>query len=226
MVGTCAWYGREVDPKMAATLSSIASRQPTSTENMEREVKHFWNYCTTHPDAGVRFHASDMILLMHSDVSYLSEPESKSRAAGHLYLSKRNNEKFNNGAVVTLSKIIKHVMTSASEVETAALFYNCKAAIPIQISLKEMGHTQPKTPVITDSTSAQGLISKTITPERAKSYDVRFNWLKYREAQNQFDIVCRKGTLNRADYHSKHHPVRRYMEKQGQYVIYMPLSRQ
>ena len=97
---------------------------------------------------------------MNSDGSYLSEPESRSRAAGHLYFSKRNNEKFNNGAVVTLSKIIKHVMTSASEVETEALFYNCKAAIPLRISLEEMGHPQPKTPVITDSTSAQGIMYK------------------------------------------------------------------
>ena len=100
-----------------------------------------------------------MMLVMHSNGSYLSEPESKSRAAGHFYLSKIN-EKFNNGAVVTLSKIIKHVMTSASEVETEALFYNCKAAIPLRISLEEMGHPQPKTPVITDSTSAQGIMYK------------------------------------------------------------------
>ena len=83
-------------------------------------------------------------------------------------MSKSNNEKFNNGAVVTLSKIIKHVITSASEVETAALFYNCKAAIPLRISLEEMVHPQPKTPVITNSTSAQGLMYKTMKPKRAK----------------------------------------------------------
>ena len=89
-----------------------------------------------------------------------------------------------------------------------------------------MGHPQPKTPVITYSTSEQGLISKTMTPNRAKSYDVRFNWLKCREAQNQFDIIWRKGSLNRADYHFKRHPVRHYKEKRGEYVIDMPLTRQ
>ena len=74
-----------------------------------------------------------------------------------------------------LPKIIKHVTTSASEVETAALFYNFKAVIPLQIYLEESVQSQPKTPVITDSTSAQGTIAKTITPKRAKLYDVRFN---------------------------------------------------
>ena len=64
----------------------------------------------------------DMILALHSDAPYLSMPESKSRAAGHFYLSKNKDEIFNNGAVMTLSKIIKHVLASASEAETAALF--------------------------------------------------------------------------------------------------------
>ena len=35
-VGTFAWYTRSVDPKMAATMSSIASRQSKGTENLEK----------------------------------------------------------------------------------------------------------------------------------------------------------------------------------------------
>ena len=104
-----------------------------------------------------------MILALHSDASFLTEPESKSRAAGHFYLSNEKNYNLKNGAVLTLSKIIKHVMTSASEAEVAGLFYNCKAAIPMRIALEEMGHPQPKTPVITDNTTAQGLVTNTMT---------------------------------------------------------------
>ena len=115
MVGTFAWYSRAVDPTMAATMSSIAAGNSKGTENLEKEVKQFLDYCATHPNAGVRFVASDMMLALHSDTSYLSEPESKSRAAGHFFLGKQNNESFNNGAIMTLSKIIKYVMSSASE---------------------------------------------------------------------------------------------------------------
>ena len=50
---------------------------------------------------------------------------------------------------MTLSKIIKHVMSSASEAETAAFFYNCKSDLPLRASLEEMGHEQLKTPVTT-----------------------------------------------------------------------------
>ena len=100
---------------------------------------------------------------------------------------------------MTLSKIIKHVMSSASEAETAAIFYNCKAALTLRVSLEEMRHEQHKTPVTTDNTTACGLIKKTMIPKHAKSYYMRFNFLKCREAQNQFDLIWRNGTLNRAD---------------------------
>ena len=143
-------------------------------------MKHFKDYFTTHPDSGVRFVASDMILALHSDASYNSEPKSKSRAAENYYISKLNDEKFNNGTVLALSKIIKHVMTSALEAKVASLFYNYKSDIPLRISLEEMGHHQPKTPVTTDNTTAQGLIAKTMILKRAKSYDMIFNFLKCR----------------------------------------------
>jgi len=150
---------------MAATMSSIASRQSKGTEKLEEEVRQFLDYCATHPNAGVQFVASDMLLALHSDVSYLLEPESKSRAAGHFYLGKLNDEDFDNGAILTLSKIIKHVMTSESEAETAALFYNCKAAAPLRTTLAEMGHPQAKTLVTMDNSTAQGLITKTMIPK-------------------------------------------------------------
>ena len=74
-------------------------------------------------------------------------------------------------------------MTSDSEAEVSALSYNSKAALPLRISLEEMGHHQPKTPITTDNTTAQGIITKTMILKRAKSYDMRFNFLKCIEAQ-------------------------------------------
>ena len=74
------------------------------------------------------------------------------------------NESFNNGLIITLYKIITHVMSSASEVETAAIFYYWKAALPLRVSLEEMGHEQPKTLVTTHTTTAHGLIKNTMIP--------------------------------------------------------------
>ena len=139
---------------MAKTLSSIAGRQAKATEKLEEEVKWFLDYCSTHPDATIRFMASDMKLALHSDGSHLSEADSKSRAAGHFYLTNNDGRDTNNGAILTLSKIIKHV----------------KAAIPLRIALEEMGHQQSRTTVVTDNSTAEGLVNKTMTPNRAKTY--------------------------------------------------------
>ena len=94
---------------------------------------------------------------------------------------------------MTLLKIIKHVLSSTPEAETAAaIVLNCKAALPLRVSLKKMGRLQPKTPVTTDNTTAVSLIQKTMIPKKSKSNDMRFNWSKCRESQGQFDHMWRQ----------------------------------
>ena len=112
-----------------------------------------------------------MILALHSNGSYQSEPDAKSRAGGHFYLTNNDQKDLDNGAILTLTKIIKHVMGSAGETEVASLYYNCKNAIPLRQALEEMGHPKPPTPTITDNSTAEGLINSSMTPKRAKTYD-------------------------------------------------------
>ncbi len=51
-----------------------------------KRVNHFLDYMWTHPDAKIRYSASDMILNVHSDESYLSAPKARSRAGGYFFL--------------------------------------------------------------------------------------------------------------------------------------------
>jgi hypothetical protein len=68
-----------------------------------------------------------MILHIHSDASYLSEKEAKSRAGGFFYISSTNTDtKLTNGAILIISKVLKHVMSSAAEAEIGAVFINAK----------------------------------------------------------------------------------------------------
>ena len=91
---------------MAQTLSSIAGCQAKATKQLKDKVHQFLDYCATHPGAIIRYHASNMLLALHSDASHLSEPLSKSRAEGHFYLTQKSDLDINNGAILTLSKII------------------------------------------------------------------------------------------------------------------------
>ena len=168
----------------------------TATEEVATMIKQLLDYVATHPNAGIRYVASGMILNLYSDASYLSEYKAKSRAGGHFWLGNKGDKDFNNGAIVTLSSVIKHVMSSASESELAALIYNCKAAVPLRVTLEEISHIQPKTPFTTDNSTAHGLIQSTMIPKASKSMDMRFHWLKCIMAQRIFDIMWRRGTNN------------------------------
>eukprot|EP00957_Ditylum_brightwellii_P138921 10589348-Ditylum_brightwellii.AAC.1 len=116
------------------------------------------------------FLASNMILTLHSDALYLSEKKAHSRAAGHFYLSRKYGKEYNNGAILTLSTIIKHVVASTSKAEIAVLFYNARDAVPLQVTLEEMGHKQPVTPIVTDNNTVHRLTKGTMIAKRSKDH--------------------------------------------------------
>jgi hypothetical protein len=66
------------------------------------------NYCNTHPESKIRYHASEIILHIHSDASYLSENEAKSRAGGLFYMGNAttNDKKLTNGAILIVSNVL------------------------------------------------------------------------------------------------------------------------
>eukprot|EP00957_Ditylum_brightwellii_P026880 2032670-Ditylum_brightwellii.AAC.1 len=71
-----------------------------------------------------------------------------------------------------------------------------------------MGHKQPATTIITNNNTAHSLTQGTMIAKRSKAMDMRFHWLKCRSAQKQFNIKWKRGSSNKADYHSKHHPTK------------------
>ena len=119
-----------------------------------------------------------MILAVYLDASYLSEPDYKSHVGEHYFLTEQDSNAPNNVAILTLAAIIKHVVSSASEAELAALFYNCKNAMPSCQTLEEMGHHHPKTIVTTDNSTAHGHITNNMVLKVSKAMDMRLNWLK------------------------------------------------
>ena len=79
-------------------------------------------------------------------------------------------------------------MSSAAEAEIAVIFINSKLAVPLRQALIEMGHPYPPTKIKTDNNTAEGIIYGIITQTRSKAINMRFYWLKCRQAQKQFKI--------------------------------------
>ena len=77
IVGSILYYARAVDMTVLMSLSTIASEQTKGTERTMEKALQVLDYLATHPDAKVRFSASDMILNIHSNASYLTEPKSR-----------------------------------------------------------------------------------------------------------------------------------------------------
>ena len=162
----------------------------------------------TQEDAVLSYHASNMVLAVHihSDASYLSEPEARIRAGGHFFLSSDKTIPPNNGAALNIAHIIKNVMSLATEAELAGLYIEARKAVYIRMLLEELGHKQPPTPLQTDNSMTDAVINGKVQPKQTKAMDMRFHWLRDRECQEQFRIYWRPGKMNYADYWTKHHP--------------------
>jgi hypothetical protein len=86
LTGTLLYYAKAVDPTLIMPINVLASAQSAATNVTADKVIKLLNYCNTHPESKIRYHSSDMILHIHSDASYLSEDEAKSRAGGFFYM--------------------------------------------------------------------------------------------------------------------------------------------
>ena len=163
--GKFLYYGRAVDSTILTPISAIASQQANPTEDTMKQTKQLLDYLASQEEAVLTYSASDMILAVHSDAGYLNEPKAKGRAGGHFFLSNNTDIPPNNGAILNIAHIIKHVMSSATEAELAALYISAREAVYIRIILNEMGHKQPPTPVQTDNSMAEGVINSKVQPK-------------------------------------------------------------
>jgi hypothetical protein len=104
-------------PGDSALSTVLASEQSRATAVTADKVIKLLNYCNTHPETKIRYHASGMILHIHSDASYLSDKEANSRAGGFFYMggSTNTDKKLTNGAILIISKVLKRVMSSTAE---------------------------------------------------------------------------------------------------------------
>jgi hypothetical protein len=73
ITGKFLYYSQAVNPTMNVTLSTLASQQTKGTEQSKKDAAKFLNYCGTHPEATLQYHALDMILKIHSNASYNSD---------------------------------------------------------------------------------------------------------------------------------------------------------
>ena len=132
-MGIFLYCGVALDNTLLVALNDLSLEQTKETSNTSKKITRLLNYLATHPEAKLKYHASGIILYVHSDVSYLFVHKARSRAGGIHFLSDPSPHPSTqecvsliNGVVYAVSKILKNMMSSAAEAELEVLFINAK----------------------------------------------------------------------------------------------------
>eukprot|EP00804_Cyclotella_cryptica_P006782 CCRYP_019520-RA/>CCRYP_019520-RA protein AED:0.42 eAED:0.42 QI:0/0/0/1/0/0/4/0/407 len=198
VIGVFLYYTRAVDCTMLPALGSLATQQSAPTQNTMSKVHQFLDYAMTHPDAMIAFRASNMILAVHSDASYLSETKARSRAGGHFFLSEDNPSPCNNDAILNLAQIIKPVIQTRCTVHqcTWKQYHNDTFSMNWDIHNLQLPYklTTPQ-PLEWSPTSSN--------QNAPKQWTCVFIGSIVEKIKTSFAPT---GTTNLADYVTKHHP--------------------
>jgi hypothetical protein len=144
VTGSVLYYSRAVDPTVLMPLNDIATEQTKATEKTQSTTNQMLDYLATHQDATIRYHASDMILNIHSDASYLSVSHVWSRTRGLFSLGNKSpKQETRNRSILNVAAVIRNLVSSASQSEVGACFHNAHTGAPLRVTLTELGHTQP-----------------------------------------------------------------------------------
>jgi hypothetical protein len=118
-----------------------------------------------------------MILNVHSDASYLSAQPACSRAGSYFFLCSLpvNGDPIKLKSTIHITcTILKLVATSATVAKLGALFLNAQEAKVLRLTLDELGHPQPPTPVHVDKTITASIVNNTIKRQRSRAMEKRY----------------------------------------------------
>ncbi len=143
-------------------LHSVAIKQSKETTSTMAKAKQLLESPCNLPNATIRTRMSDMIVNVHSDTSYLSKADARSRACGHLimgwYPKDGDPIKFNGVFYLMCHRFV----VASAEVKLGALSLNCKESMIFHLTLEEFCHSQPKTSINCNITTAVGITNNTV----------------------------------------------------------------
>ena len=85
------------------------------------------------------------------------------------------------------------VLASAMEAELGALFVKCHQGSVLKISLEEMGHHQPPTPVVTDSATNDGFVNDNNGQRKSRAIGMILYWVRRRVRQGHYLVYWERG---------------------------------
>ncbi len=204
-VGSILYYAWAIDMTVLMALSTIAAKQTTATKRTLEKCTQLMDYLAHNADAKVRFHASNMIMKIHLDASYLSEAKARNRACGHFFMGwllKNGNPIKLNSIFHVSATILRFVVASAAKAELGMFYQNFRTGIVFCQMLKAMGHPQPKTPVhcYNATAVAVGIANNMVKHIHSQSIEMLFFWISDKVVQDMYAPSWHDGQENLANY--------------------------
>ena len=120
------YYARLVHNIIFVGLRAIGAQQASATEQTAAAINQILDHVAKYPNDGITYLASEMILEAHSDYGFNNNSKARSRAGAHIFLSENDATTEWNRAILTISQIMKCVMSSAAEAELGVLYITAK----------------------------------------------------------------------------------------------------
>jgi hypothetical protein len=206
--GAILWAAIAVRNDVHSEISIILSDKNKS-ENTWRALMHLVGYLRQHPERGIAYYASDMILVAHSDANFASK---QSRSGGYYFLGRRDDPSFINGAIMTMSGLQTLATACVAESEYIALFTNAKNCLALRHILTVLGYPQQTTPIYCDNLCAVGIANDDIKIKRMKYVDIKYHWVRDRVRSKCISVHHIASRLNVSDYFTKTHPISKHLE--------------
>ena len=157
-------------------------------KNTVKQVAKLLNYLASKPNAEIKYRPIGIQLDIHSNASYLSVSQSRSRSSGVHFLSEgspkpKNPEDFVptvNDIILVLWKIISNIMASAAEAEYGTIFIILQTAVTTRTTLNVMDWKQGPTAIQVENSTAVGIATKDFRQNKSKAMDMRLYWIKDR----------------------------------------------
>lgn len=116
------YLGRAINITLLISISILIYQQANSTERILQQTKQLLYYLALQEEAVLTYSAREIIVAVYSNAGYLNKTKARSRAEGHFFLSTNDDVPRNNGAILNIAYIIKHVISPATKAELAVFY--------------------------------------------------------------------------------------------------------
>ena len=104
------------------------------------------------------------------------------------------------------------------EAELGGLFKNMQQGTIMRLTLRKMGHPQPKTDIWVDNTTKVGIANSTVKRQRSRAMNMQYFWFIDQVNMKYFRVRWAPGLKNLADYFTKHHTAAHHLKVRPYYV--------